>query len=118
MTNADAEKIDIRLTYYVVTRRQCCYSRGMGTSTVLVEKSDLTPQEFSRRVNLGAQATLGALAEFFDDDALQQLITLEVCRRHIMHCVEHGLAQDELGLSKFLADLEFHLGKLVMKGAS
>lgn len=83
----------------------------MGIS-VQMEKSELTPQEFKAMVNQGAQHTLGALADFCDQDAMPQLVILEICRRHLMSVIERGLAEDPIGLAKFHKDIEQQFAQL------
>ena len=74
--------------------------------TVAMEQSALTPQEFKVMVNEGAKHTLGALSEFCDQDAMPQLVILEICRRHLTAVIEHGLSGDPIALAKFHTDIE------------
>lgn len=74
--------------------------------TVQLEQSALTPQQFQQMVNEGAANLLVTLGEFCDQDAMPQLIILEVCRRHLTAVIERGLAMDELALAKFRSDIE------------
>jgi hypothetical protein len=85
---------------------------------VAMEQSALSAGEFKVMVNQGAQHTLAALADFCDQDAMPQLVILEICRRHLMTVIEHGLAEDPIALAKFRTDLELQLNCLKSTVAS
>lgn len=83
-----------------------------------MEQSALTPLQFKQMVNQGAQHVLGALADFTDQDAMPQLVILEIARRHLVTVIETGLAGDALALAKFHADIEQQYAALKPADAS